>query len=52
VIHIHPISILAPLVVGVVAQAGTIIIYLVPVRATVNVIPPRKRSGSCRHALD
>jgi hypothetical protein len=45
VIQIHPISILAPLVVGVVAQAGTIIIYLVPVRATVNLILREKGLG-------
>jgi hypothetical protein len=38
VIQIHSISILASLSVGVVAQACTIIIYLVPVRATVNLI--------------
>ena len=36
VIQIHSISILAPLAVGVVAQACTIIIYLVRVRSTVN----------------
>ena len=45
VIQIHSISILAPLAVGVVAQACTIIIYLVPVRATVNVIRREKGLG-------
>ena len=45
VIQIHPISILAPLAVGVVAQACTIIIYLVPVRATVNLIRREKGLG-------
>ena len=44
-IQIHPISILAPLAVGVVAQACTIIIYLVPVRATVNLIRREKGLG-------
>jgi prephenate dehydrogenase len=45
VIQIHPISIPVPLAVGVVAQACTIIIYLVPVRATVNVIRREKGLG-------
>ena len=45
VIQIHTISILAPLAVGVVAQACTIIIYLVPVRATVNLIRREKGLG-------
>ena len=45
VIQIHSISILAPLAVGVVAQACTIIIYLVPVRATVNLIRREKGLG-------
>jgi hypothetical protein len=45
VIQVHTISILAPLAVGVVAQAGTIIIYLVPVRATVNLIRREKGLG-------
>ena len=43
--QIHSISILAPLAVGVVAQACTIIIYLVPVRATVNLIRREKSLG-------
>ena len=41
-IQVHTISILAPLAVGVVAQACTITIYLVPVRATVNMIRQEK----------
>src|ERR1700720_3750290 len=41
----HRISILAPLAVGVFAQVCTIIIYLVPVRATVNVIRREKGLG-------
>jgi Ion channel len=45
VIQIHPISILAPLAVGVVAQVCTIIIHLVPVRATVNLIRREKGLG-------
>jgi hypothetical protein len=45
VIQIHSIAILAPLAVGVVAQACTIIIYLVPVRATVNLIRREKGLG-------
>jgi hypothetical protein len=45
VIQIHSISILAPLAVGVVAQACTIIIYLVPVRATVSLIRREKGLG-------
>ena len=44
-IQIHSISILAPLAVGVVAQACTIIIYLVPLRATVNLIRREKDLG-------
>ena len=44
-IQIRPISILAPLAVGVVAQACTIIIYLVPVRATINLIRREKGLG-------
>jgi Ion channel len=45
VIQSHRISILAPLAVGVFAQVCTIIIYLVPVRATVNVIRREKGLG-------
>jgi hypothetical protein len=45
VVQIHTISILAPLAVGVVAQASTIIIYLVPVRATVSLIRREKGLG-------
>ena len=44
-VQIHPISILAPLAVGVVAQACAIIIHLVPVRATVNLIRREKGLG-------
>ena len=44
-IQIHPISILAPLAVGVFAQVCTIIIYLVPVRATINLIRREKGLG-------
>ena len=44
-IQTHPISILAPLAVGVFAQVCTIIIYLVPVRATVNIIRREKGLG-------
>jgi len=41
----HRISILAPLAVGVVAQVCAIIIYLLPVRATVNLIRREKGLG-------
>ena len=44
-IQIHRISILAPLAVGVVAQVCTIIIYLLPVRATINLVRREKRLG-------
>jgi hypothetical protein len=45
VIQIHTISILGPLAIGVVAQACTIVFYLVPVRATVNLIRREKGLG-------
>jgi hypothetical protein len=45
VIQSHRISILAPLAVGVVAQVCAIIIYLLPVRATINLVRREKSLG-------
>jgi hypothetical protein len=45
VIRNHSISILAPLAVGVVAQVCAIIIYLLPVRATINLVRCEKSLG-------
>jgi Ion channel len=44
-IQTHPISTLVPLAVGGVAGACTILIHLVPVRATVNLVRREKRLG-------
>jgi hypothetical protein len=41
----HPISTLVPLAVGMVAGACTILIHLLPVRATVNLVRREKRLG-------
>jgi Ion channel len=45
VIQSHRISILAPLAVGVIAQVCAIIIYLLPVRATINLVRREKSLG-------
>jgi hypothetical protein len=44
-IQSHRISILAPLGVGVVAWVCTIVIYLMPLRATINLVRRERRHG-------
>ena len=44
-IQSHRISILAPLGVGVVAWVCTIVIYLLPLRATINLVRRERRHG-------
>jgi len=45
VVQIHHISILAPLAVGMLGQACTFIIHLLPVRATINLVRREKDLG-------